>query len=98
MTVYNDRMSETHERGARTSFGRIIGAAVGAAIVLFGALWLASPILILGGMGPGSKWEHDQSYLTPVPYLGLFPIGIGLIVIWTVLFDRRPGEDRGSDR
>ena len=75
-------MSETHKKAARTSIERIIGAAFGAAIVLFGALWLASPILILGGMGPGNKWEHEQPYLTPFPYLGLIPIEVGLILIW----------------
>lgn len=98
MTGYNDGMSETHERGYRTPAARIIAAAVGTAIVLFGALWIASPLLILGAMGQGNKWEDERTYLTPGPYLGLFPIAIGSIVIWVALFDRRSGDDGGSNR
>ena len=98
MTGYTDGMSETHERGYRTPAARIIGAAVGAVIVLFGVLLIASPLLILGAMGTGNKWEDERTYLTPGPYLGMFPIAIGSIVIWVALFDRRSGDDGGSNR
>ena len=72
----NDGMSETHERGYRTPAARIIAAAVGTAIVLFGALWIASPLLILGAMGPGNKamgpgnkWKDERtiSYTRALP-------------------------------
>jgi hypothetical protein len=92
LTGYNDGMSETHERGYRRPAARFIGAAVGAALVLFGALWIASPFLLFGGHGSGE--QIGKRYLTPVPYLGLFPIAIGSIVIWVALFDRRSGDER----
>jgi hypothetical protein len=80
--VYNDGMSDEREERLRASFGRIAWAAFGAAIVLLGALWIALPFLILGGMGPGNKWEDFQPFLTPWPYLGLLPIGVGLLLIY----------------
>jgi hypothetical protein len=84
-TLYHVDMSETHKAAPRMSIERIIGAT----IVLLGALWIALPFLVLGDMGPGNKWENEQVYLTPWPYFGLVPIGIGLILI----FGGRPGDD-----
>jgi hypothetical protein len=75
-------MSEEPKTSAKTSIERIIGAAFGAAIVLFGALWIALPFLILGGLGPGNKWEREEPLLSPLLYIGLLPIGLGLLLIY----------------
>jgi hypothetical protein len=56
-------MSEERKTSAGMSLRRIVGAATGAVLALFGAFWIALPFVILDGLGPGSKMEGD--FLTP---------------------------------
>jgi len=74
-------MSEAHKTSARMSIWRIVGAATGAAIVLFGALWIALPFLIFEGPGM-TKWPTPAGwFLTPAPYIGLVVVGFGLLLV-----------------
>jgi hypothetical protein len=79
--VYNDGMSDERKASARTSIRRIAYAATGAAMVLFGALWIALPFLIFQGAAM-TKQSPAELYLTLVPYIGLVPIGYGLLLIY----------------
>lgn len=75
-------MNDERKTSAKTSIWRIAGTATGAAIMLFGIFWIALPLWILEGLGPGNKWEHAEPLLSPLLYIGLLPIGLGLLLIW----------------
>ena len=62
----------------------MIVAAFGAAMVIVRAFWIASPFLIVEGMGPGNKMEGPISarLLIALAFPGLLPIGFGLLLIW----------------
>jgi hypothetical protein len=88
-------MSETHKTAARESIQRTIwretwfGAAVSAAMLLFGGLMVASgavciacPYLIFEelGLGPGNKMGLDALAYDFI--VGSYFIGVGLLLIW----------------
>ena len=59
---------------------RIAYAAIGATMLLFGAVVIAFPFWMFEGAGM-TKESPAELLLTPVPYIGLLPIGYGLLLI-----------------
>ena len=73
-------MSDERKTSGRMSIRRIAYAGIGAAMLLFGAILIALPFLVFEGPGM-TKESPAELFLTPVPYIGLVPIGYGLLLI-----------------